>query len=202
MEKRSPSSWRWRRREPDLRRVRSPGVSLQPKHEMPLNVAPLRRDDAVLMRVPRRPVSAGHVMAQHSVLLRAEALDRPLGREVEVVGAQADDRAFERLECVREQEQLARRVHVRSLKSRRVPRPADLHAIDRRHDVVVARAADDLAARQRRARPTAACGRRAGRRARCRCTRRPGQARGPTCTRSPIDFRRPPRWRDRHDGPV
>jgi hypothetical protein len=62
---------------------------------MSLNIAPLRRDDAVLMRISRRPVSPGHVMAQHSVFLRAEALDRALGREVEVVGAQADDRAFE-----------------------------------------------------------------------------------------------------------
>ncbi len=49
--------------------------------------------------------------------------------------------------CV-EQEQLARRVHVRALKSRRVPRPTNLHAIDRRDDVVVARAADDPAARR------------------------------------------------------
>ena len=44
-----------------------------------------------------------------------ERLDRPLRREVEVVGAQADDPAAERVERVAEQQQLARGVDVAAL---------------------------------------------------------------------------------------
>ena len=50
-------------------------------------------------------------MADHAVSFRAERGDCALAREVEVVGPQSDDRAAERLEGVREEEQLAARVH-------------------------------------------------------------------------------------------
>ena len=43
--------------------------------------------------VADRAVAGARVMADHAVLLRADALDRALGAEVEVVGAQADDLA-------------------------------------------------------------------------------------------------------------
>ena len=58
------------------------------------------------------PSRRAAVMAEHAVFLRAKRLDRALRREVEVVGAQADDLAAERLERVPEQQQLARSVDV------------------------------------------------------------------------------------------
>ena len=59
-------------------------------------------------------------------LLRAEPLDRALAREVEVVGAPADQLRAERLERVRHQQQLAAGVDVAALPALRVPGVADL----------------------------------------------------------------------------
>ena len=90
--------------------------------------------------------------------LCAERFDRALRDEIELVGAKADDLAAELLERVREQQQLAARVDVAALPALRVPRVADLDAIDVGDDVVKARAADDRARSRGCARPTAACG--------------------------------------------
>ena len=92
-------------------------------------------------------------MAQHAVLLRAQRLDRALRGKVEVVGAQAHDRAAERVERVRQQQKLADRVDRRTLTALRVPGEADLHAVDGRDDVVVPRAADNRSRRQLADRP-------------------------------------------------
>src|SRR2546421_12809971 len=87
-------------------------------------------------------------MAQNAVLLRAERFDRALRVEVEVVRAQADHLAVERVERVAEQQQLARGVDVALLPALRVPGPANLDAARLLDDVVAARAVDELAARE------------------------------------------------------
>src|SRR5476651_1688491 len=107
------------------------------------DVGPLRGEDAVHHRVAHGAVLPLRVVTDDAVLLRADPFDRALRAEVEVVRAEANDLAAERLERVREQEPLARRVDVRPLTAGGVPRVPDLHAIDRRHDVVIARRADD-----------------------------------------------------------
>src|SRR6185503_2031756 len=119
------------------------GMPLETQLEMALHVAPFREQDAVHHRVTYRPVPAGGMMPDHAVLLRAQSLDGALGAEVEVVRAQADDPAAEGLERVREEQELAGRVDVGPLPALRVPRVADLDAVDRGHDVVIARRADD-----------------------------------------------------------
>src|SRR5690606_292713 len=98
------------------------------------------------------------VAADTAVELRAEALDRRLGGVVLAVRAPADDAAAEGVERVLEQHELAERVHVGALKALGVERVADLDAASRRHDVVVARAADHVTGglvdyRERDARP-------------------------------------------------
>ena len=93
------------------------------------------------------------MVADHSVLFRAEPLDGTLRREVEVVGAQRDHLAAEGLERVMEQQQLAGGVDVCSLPAPAVPGIADLHAIDRGDDVVIARGPDNPALRQLAHRP-------------------------------------------------
>ena len=93
------------------------------------------------------------MLPEHAVLLGAQRLDRALRLEIEVVGAQADDPTAERIERVAEQQPLADRVDAAALPALAVPRVADLDAVDGLHDVVVARAADDGAARQLAHRP-------------------------------------------------
>lgn len=84
-------------------------------------------------------------MPDDAVFLRAQSLDRPLGGQIEIVGPQADHLATQRIKCMTEQQQFAGRVDVAAPPAYRVPGIADLDAIDRRRDVVIARALDDLA---------------------------------------------------------
>src|SRR6476660_8936381 len=56
--------------------------------QMALHVGPLAREHAVHDAVAHAAVAARPVVADHAVLLRPERLDRALGSEVEVVGAQ------------------------------------------------------------------------------------------------------------------
>ena len=65
--------------------------------------------------------------------------------EVEIVGAQADHLASERVERVPQQEQLASGIDMRPLRALPVPGMTDLDAVDRAHDVVVAGRPDDRA---------------------------------------------------------
>src|SRR6185503_18383132 len=123
-------------------------VPREPASEMQLDLGPLAREDAVDDDVARGAVAARPVVTDDAVFLRAERLDRALRREVELVGAKADDLAAELLESVREQQQLATRVDVAALPALRVPRVADLDAVDVGYNVVEARAADDRARRE------------------------------------------------------
>src|SRR4051794_35926727 len=84
-------------------------------------------------------------MPQHAIPLRAEAFDRALRAEIEVVGAQADHFAPEFLERVRQEQEFAGGVDVAALRALRVPGIPDLPAIEGRDDVVVARGAEDRA---------------------------------------------------------
>src|SRR4030095_7489523 len=87
-------------------------------------------------------------MANHAVLLRAERFDRTLRSEIEIIRAQPNHLAAELVERVREQQQLAAGIDVRAPDALAVPRPADLDSIDNCDDVVIARRADDLTARE------------------------------------------------------
>jgi len=58
------------------------------------------------------PVAARLVVADHAILLRAQRLDRALRGEVEIVGTQAHHPAFERIERVLQEQELARGVDV------------------------------------------------------------------------------------------
>src|SRR5215475_8734800 len=93
------------------------------------------------------------MMADYAVLLGTQGLDRPLRDDVQVVRAQSDHLAPERIEGVPEQQQLTTGVDVAALPALSVPRVADLDAIYFRHNVVIARAANDDAARQLPYRP-------------------------------------------------
>ena len=92
-------------------------------------------------------------MAEDTILLGAQRLNGPLRGQVEIVGAQADHLAPERVERVTEQQQLAAGVNVTPLPPLPVPGVTDLDAINRGYDVVIARAADDRATRQLPYRP-------------------------------------------------
>src|SRR5215203_2259224 len=87
-------------------------------------------------------------MAEDAVLLCSERFDRALRTEVEIVGPEPHHPAPQCLEGVFEEQELAERIDTRALMAAPVPRVADLDAIDRGHDVVVARAADDPATLQ------------------------------------------------------
>src|SRR5205823_8982866 len=95
-----------------------------------------------------RSVAPQAVVPDHAVLLRPQRCNGPLRAKVEVVRPEADDLAPEGVERVGEQEQLARRVDVRALTALGVPGVPDFHAIDSADDVVIARRADDGAARE------------------------------------------------------
>ena len=91
-----------------------------------LHRRPLGRDDAEQRRVSRSvPSREDLVVAQDAVLLRAQPLDRRARLEVEEVGAELDGDAAERLERVRQQQQLALGIYARPLRALRVPRVAD-----------------------------------------------------------------------------
>src|SRR6185436_20049099 len=116
----------------------------QPEEEMLFHVGPFVHEDAVHHCVADGAVAPQPVVADHAVLLCAERLDGTLGAEVEVVGAQTDDFAFQRLESMGKQQKLARGVDVAALKALGVPGVADLDAVGGRDDVVIAGAAHDL----------------------------------------------------------
>src|SRR6478672_3678121 len=120
----------------------------QSEEKMLFHVGPFVHEDAVHHGVADGAVAPHPVMADHAVLLRAERLDGALGAEVEVVGAQTHDFAFQGFKCMGEQQKLTDGVDVRALDALRVPRPANLHAVRGGDDVVVTGAPDDLASFQ------------------------------------------------------
>src|SRR6267143_470978 len=128
-------------------------ISFQAELKVMLDIRPLVGQDAVHDRIADRAIAPRPVVPDHPVLLRAQRFDRALRTEIEVVGAQAHNLAAQRLEGVREKQQLAGRVHVRALAALRVPGVADLDAVGGRDDVVITGAADDLAALQLAHRP-------------------------------------------------
>src|SRR5262245_50208969 len=128
-------------------------ISFHPELQMPLHIGPFLDEHAVHHGVADGAVTPRPLAADDAVLLRAERLDSALRAEVEVVGAQADHAAVQLLESVGEEKQLARGVHVGALAALRVPGIANLDAVGGGDDVVVARAADDLAALQLAHRP-------------------------------------------------
>ena len=81
-------------------------------------------------------------MAQDALSDRAQLGNRGLRARVAQVGAELHPVHPQRLEGVREQEQLALRVDDRAPHRRDVPRRADLHAPVLRHRIEVAGAAD------------------------------------------------------------
>ena len=120
---------------------------------MSFHIGPFGRENAVHHAVAHRPVSSRPVMADDSILFGTQGLNCSLRRKIEIVGAQADDLAAQRVERVTKQQQLARRVDVAALPSFSIPGVTDLHAIDVRYDVVITRATDDHAGCQLADRP-------------------------------------------------
>src|SRR5439155_9789554 len=96
--------------------------------------------------VAHRAVAAQRVVADDAVLLCAERLDRALRAEIEVVGPQAYDLAFQSLERVSEEKELTSRIHVAALTALCIPGIADLDPIRRRDDVVIPGAANNSSA--------------------------------------------------------
>src|SRR5436190_6919346 len=125
--------------------LRSGRAPREARQQLGLRLRPFADGHAVHHRVADRAVAAHRVMAQDAVLPRAQPLDRALAREVEIVGAPADEFRAQRLEGVRHEEQLGACVDVRALAAPGVPRVADLEPLDRGDDVVVARRADHVA---------------------------------------------------------
>src|SRR3954471_3289480 len=120
-------------------------ISPQPAFEMTFHAGPLRGQHAVHHAVAHAAIAPRPVMADHAVLLRPERLDRALRSEVEIVGAQPHHPAFQRFESMGQEQKLARGVDMASLRALRVPGVADLDAVGRGDDVVIAGASHDLA---------------------------------------------------------
>src|SRR5487761_869007 len=114
----------------------------QAEFQVTPHIRPLTGDDAVDVRVAHRAVPAGQVMADHSILLRAECFDRFLRAKIKIIRTQAHHLAAELVERMLEQNELAGGVHVASLPALRIPGVADLDPIDRGDDIVIPRAAD------------------------------------------------------------
>jgi hypothetical protein len=112
-----------------------------PFHRWPLGAMMLNTT------VSRSVPSAGSGVAQDSVLLGAQALDRLARAEIEEARAEFDRDAAERFERVREQQQLAFGIDRRALHTFCVPRVADLETPIRGVDVEIARRSDDIARR-------------------------------------------------------
>src|SRR3954470_10852573 len=89
--------------------------------QVALHVGPFARKHAVHDGVAHAAVAPRPVLADHSVLFCPERLDRALGGEVEVVGAQADDLAADFFEGMGKKQKLAGRVHVAALIALCVP---------------------------------------------------------------------------------
>src|ERR1700748_3109490 len=115
--------------------------------EMTPHVRPLTGEDAVHHRIAHGAVLSGGVVTDDAISLRAETFYRSLRPEIEIVRAQTHDLAAERFERMPEQQEFARGVDVRALTALRIPRVANLDAIERGDDVVIARGADNPAAR-------------------------------------------------------
>src|ERR1043166_2231262 len=119
------------------RSIDGAAVPRQARLEVPLHVRPFHGQNAVDDRVTDAAVAARVMVANHAVLLGTKCGDGTLTGEIEVIGPQTHNRAAEALEGVAQQEELARRVHMAPLPAGRVPRVADLHAIDCRDNIVV-----------------------------------------------------------------
>jgi hypothetical protein len=100
------------------------------------DLGPFAHAQAVHHGVAHRAVAAQAVVADDTVLARAQAFDGALAGEVEVVGAPAHQLRTQGLEGVLQQEQLGRGVDGAALAAGRVPGVADLQPINGRHDVV------------------------------------------------------------------
>src|SRR5574341_65635 len=123
-------------------------VTGEPRLQMSLHVGPFMREDAIHHAVARRSIAARQVMAEDAILLGPQRLNGSLRSEVEIVGAQPDYLTPQRVERVTEQQQLAGGVDVTALPALPIPGVTNLHAINLGDDVVIARGADDCAARQ------------------------------------------------------
>src|SRR5262245_41518911 len=95
-------------------------------HQVGLHGGPLARDDAVDVSVAQCSVRGDLVVSQDAVELCAKALNSPAALMVEGVRAEFDRDAVERLECMRQQEELALGVESRALDALAVPGRADL----------------------------------------------------------------------------
>src|SRR2546426_8129773 len=128
-------------------------ISFQAELEVALDVRPFGCQHAVHHAIAYRAIAPRPVVPDHPVLLRSQRFDRALRGQVEIVGAQAHDLAAQRLEGVREKQQLAGGIDVAALPALRVPGVADLDAIGGHDDVRITGAADNLAALQLAHRP-------------------------------------------------
>lgn len=115
---------------------------------MHLHRRPFRRGDAVHHGVANRTVRPDHVAAQHTLAHGAQALDRALRAQVQVVGLELDAQCSQVLEGMAQEEQLALGVHGRALVLRRDPGPTDLEPAVLAADVEVARRADRARGRE------------------------------------------------------
>src|SRR5438093_6934445 len=114
---------------------------------MAADVGPFRGENAVHHDIARAPIATDAVVSNDTVLLGAECFDGALGAKVEVVGAQTDHLAAERVEGVSEQQQLAGGVDVCALATAPVPGVTNFDAINGQRDVVIASRDDDHATR-------------------------------------------------------
>src|ERR1051325_7120738 len=105
-------------------------------------------EHAVDHAVANAAVAPQRVMADDTVLLCAKRFDRALRPEIEVVGAQPYDRAFQGFECVAEEEKLARGIDVAALATPCIPGIADLDAVRSGDDIVITGAAHHFSRRQ------------------------------------------------------
>src|SRR6266705_1346027 len=133
---------RWRKKSMSMEKS-SLTLLFQQMHQVPLHRRPLALDDAEHDRVAVAAVGRDLVIAEHPVLLGAESRNRFARGMIEPMRAELDRDAFERLEGVGEQQELALGVDRGALCTLRIPRIADFQAAIRRIDVEVACAADD-----------------------------------------------------------
>src|SRR5262245_57092515 len=93
---------------------------------MRLHRRPFAGDDAVDAGVAQRAVATDMMVAQDAVELGAEALDGPAALHIEIVRAEFDRDAAQRLEGVVEQQQLALTIERGALQAAGIPCRADL----------------------------------------------------------------------------
>src|SRR4051794_34197762 len=97
---------------------------------MTFHITPFINENAEHHGIASGSIPARLMMPNDTVLLRSKRSDRLLRREVEVVGAKSNHFASERLERVRQQQDLARGIHVTPVPACRVPRVSDLNSVD------------------------------------------------------------------------